>query len=62
MGVMNLRAICPNCGGKIHTQPKGIGKFTWARSWFMVETGKACQHCGVALTGKVGPDKKAQLA
>lgn len=62
MGVMNLRAICPNCGGKIHTQPKGLGHLTWARSWFLVQTGKSCQHCGVALTGKVKMDNKAELA
>lgn len=62
MGVMNLRAICPNCGGKIHTQPKGLGHFTWARSWFLVQTGTTCQHCGVALSGKVKADNKAELA
>lgn len=62
MGVMNLRAICPNCGGKIHTQPKGFGHFTWARSWFLVQTGTTCQHCGVALSGKVKADNKAELA
>ena len=59
---MNLRAICPNCGGKIHTQPKGLGHFTWARSWFLVQTGTTCQHCGVALSGKVKADNKAELA
>jgi DNA-directed RNA polymerase subunit RPC12/RpoP len=62
MGVMNLRAICPNCGGKIHTQPKGLGHLTWARSWFLVQTGTTCQHCGVALSGKVKADNKAELA
>lgn len=62
MGVMNLRAICPNCGGKIHTQPKGLGHLTWARSWFLVKTGSECQHCGVALSGKVDSGNKAILA
>jgi hypothetical protein len=62
MGIRNLRAICPACGGKIHTQPKGLGKVTWANSGPMVETGGECQHCGVALSGKVGVDKKAILA
>lgn len=62
MGVMNLRAICPSCGGKIHTQPKGLGHFTWARSWFLVQTGKECQHCGVALSGRVKADNRAELA
>lgn len=62
MGVRNLRAICPNCGGKIHTQPKGLGHFTWANSWMLVQTGSECQHCGVALSGKVGPGNKAILA
>lgn len=62
MGLRNNRAICPNCGGKIHTQPKGLGHITWMNSWFLVETGKECQHCGAALTGKVGPDNRAKLA
>ena len=59
---MNLRAICPNCGGKIHTQPKGLGHLTWARSGPLVKTGTICQHCGVALTGKVSFDNRAELA
>lgn len=62
MGMRNLRAICPNCGGKIHTQPKGLGHFTWANSWMLVQTGSECQHCGVALSGKVAADNKAILA
>ncbi|HVC07148.1 MAG TPA: DUF2510 domain-containing protein [Solirubrobacterales bacterium] len=62
MGVMNLRAICPKCGGKIHTQPKGLGHLTWARSWFLVQTGTTCQHCGVALSGRVKAGNKAELA
>jgi hypothetical protein len=62
MGIMNLRAICPNRGGKIHTQPKGLGHLTWARSWFLVQTGTTCQHCGVALTGKVKANNQAELA
>ena len=54
MGVMRMRAICPNCGGKIHTQPKGLGHFTWmANGPLLVKTGKIYQFCGVALTGKV---------
>jgi hypothetical protein len=49
MGVLNPRAICPNCGGKIHTQ---AGR-----------TGRECQFCGVALTGKVGAvSNRGQLA
>lgn len=59
MGLRNLRAICPNCGGKIHTQPKGLGKLTWMNSWMFVETGRQCQHCGVALTGKVTAGNRA---
>jgi hypothetical protein len=62
MGVRNLRAICPNCDGKIHTQPKGLGHITWANSWFLVQTGTECQWCGVTLSGKVGADGRAQLA
>lgn len=63
MGIKNLRAICPNCGGKIHTQPKGLGHVSlWSNSWFLVQTGSECQHCGVALSGKVGPGNKAILA
>ena len=58
----NTRAICPNCGGKIHTQPKGLGHFTWGNSWFLSQTGTECQHCGAALTGKVKVDGKAELA
>lgn len=62
MGIMNLRAICPNCGGKIHTQPKGLGHFTWMRSAWLVKTGTACMHCGVGLTGKVSWGNRAVLA
>lgn len=61
MGVRNLRAICPACGGKIHTQAKGLGHITWANSWFLVQTGTECQWCGVALTGKVKADGRAEL-
>lgn len=57
-----MRAICPNCGGKIHTQAKGLGHLTWANSWVLVKTGESCQWCGARLTGKVGPDGRAQLA
>ena len=32
MGIKCLRAICPGCGGKIHTQPKGLGAVTWMAS------------------------------
>jgi hypothetical protein len=62
MGMRNMRAICPNCGGKIHTQPKGLGHITWANSWILVQTGTECEHCGVALTGKVRSNNKAVLA
>lgn len=62
MGLRNLRAICPNCGGKIHTQPKGLGHLTWANSWVFAKTGSECQHCDVALTGKVKADGRAELA
>jgi len=53
MGLRNQRAICPQCGGKIHTQPKGLGHVTWANSGPLAQTGSECQHCGVPLTGKV---------
>lgn len=48
MGLVNPRAICPNCGGKIHTQGGLLGDV------FGHRTGLVCQHCGVGLTGKVG--------
>jgi hypothetical protein len=44
MGFWSPRAICPGCGGKIHTRT-GL---------FRQVSGKQCQHCGVPLTGKVG--------
>ena len=62
MGVRNLRAVCPKCGGKIATQPRGLGHITWANSWFLVQTGTECQHCGVKLTGKVKAGNRAELA
>lgn len=62
MGLRNLRAICPNCGAKIHTQPKGLGHFTWANSWFLVQTGTECPQCHVALTGKVTAGNRAVAA
>jgi len=60
MGLRNLRATCPSCGGKIHTRPKGLGHITWANSWFLVQTGSECEHCGIALTGKVKADGRAE--
>ena len=57
----SLRAICPNCGGKIATRPKGLGNITWANSWLLAETGTECQFCGVALTGKITAGGKAVL-
>lgn len=62
MGLRSLRATCPNCGGKIHTQPKGLGHLTWANSWVLAQTGTECQHCGVALTGKITAGGQAVLA
>ena len=50
MGFWNPRAICPNCGAKIHTQSSG---------W---RTGQQCPNCGTALSGSVGWDKKAKRA
>lgn len=51
MGFWNPRAICPNCGAKIHTQAGG-----WA-------TGRQCPACGVALTGtKTFFSNEAKLA
>lgn len=62
MGLRNLRAICPNCGAKIHTQPKGLGHITWANSWVLAQTGTECPYCHVALTGKVTAAGRAELA
>jgi hypothetical protein len=62
MGVLNTRAICPSCGGKIHTQARGLGHLTWARSGPLVKTGSQCQWCGVKLSGKVGLDNVAIAA
>lgn len=62
MGLVNNRAICPNCGGKIHTQARGLGVLLPIRSGIAVRTGTQCQHCGVTLSGKVGLDNKAILA
>jgi hypothetical protein len=59
MGLRNTRAICPNCGGKLHTQPRGLGHLTWANSGALVETGTKCQWCHTALSGRVGLDNKA---
>ena len=54
MGFWNPRAICPACGGKIHTQQAFIE--------LRPRTGKRCQHCGVALTGKVTWGNEGVLA
>jgi hypothetical protein len=63
MGMRSLRASCSNCGGKVRTEPKGLGQFTWANSWFLVKTiGKVCPHCGAGLTGRVTAGNKAELA
>lgn len=53
MGIRNLRAICPNCGSKIHTRPRGLGHVTWMNSGPLVQTGRQCPMCGIALTGRV---------
>ena len=62
MGLRNLRAICPNCGSKIHTQPKGLGHITWANSWVNAQTGRECPACGVALSGNITANGRAELA
>lgn len=59
MGLVNNRAICPACGGKIHTQARGLGALVPIRSGLLVQTGTRCQHCGEALTGRVGIDNRA---
>jgi hypothetical protein len=61
MGLRSLRATCPNCGGKIHTRPMGLGHLTWANSWVFAQTGTECQHCNVPLTGKITPGGMAVL-
>lgn len=62
MGLTNLRAICPNCGSKIHTQGRGLGRFTLGTSGALATTGTECPSCGAALSGKVGVDNKAIAA
>lgn len=58
MGFWNPRAICPNCGAKIHTQPADdLTQILGAR-----RTGTKCPQCGVELTGRVTLDNKATLA
>lgn len=58
-----MRAICPSCGGKIHTQPKGfLGSIAIGANGALMKTGTTCEHCGVALTGKVTPTNYAVLA
>lgn len=52
MGLINQRAICPSCGGKIHTQAALLGFLT-------AQTGRRCQWCGIALTGRVRWTNKA---
>lgn len=62
MGMKNMRAICPNCGGKIHTQPKGLGHVMLGANGVFTQTGKQCELCGVALTGRVDYKNFAVLA
>lgn len=63
MGMKNMRAICPNCGGKIHTQPKGfLGAIAIGANGPLTKTGTTCEHCGVKLTGKVTATNYAVLA
>lgn len=59
MGLVNNRAFCPACGGKIHTRARGVGGVLPFRSGMLVQTGTRCQHCGEALTGKVGVNNVA---
>lgn len=62
MGFKTNRAICPSCGGKIHTQARGLAAFGVGVSGPLVRTGTVCQWCGIALSGKVGADNKAIAA
>ncbi|OJU80987.1 MAG: hypothetical protein BGO11_21175 [Solirubrobacterales bacterium 70-9] len=39
-----------------------MGHFTWANSWFSVQTGTECPHCHIALTGKVTAGNRAVKA
>lgn len=59
MGLVNNRAFCPNCNGKIHTRARGLGVLLPFRSGALVQTGTQCQHCGTALSGRVGLDNVA---
>jgi DNA-binding NarL/FixJ family response regulator len=59
MGFKTNRAICPSCGGKVHTQARGIAALGVGVSGPLVKTGTTCQWCGIALSGKVGADNKA---
>ncbi len=62
MGFKTNRAICPSCGGKIHTQARGIAALGVGISGPLVRTGTSCQWCGIALSGRVGVDNKAIAA
>ena len=62
VGFKTNRAICPSCGGKIHTQARGIAALGVGVSGPLVRTGTRCQWCGIALSGKVGADNKAIAA
>lgn len=58
MGMRNPRTRCGKCGGWIQTQ-KPLSSIVTGKT----ETvGRSCPHCGVALTGKVTWNNKAELA
>jgi hypothetical protein len=52
MGFWKPRAICPNCGSKIHTQDALPGPPLPGGG--IQRTGTQCPQCGIPLTGKVG--------
>ena len=66
MGFKNMPAICPSCGGKIHTEPEGrlgsIAMEVVGANGPMLKTGSTCEHCGAQLTGKVTARNYAVLA
>jgi hypothetical protein len=63
MGMQNMRAICPQCGTKIHTEASAWGVLALGgRSGPMTRTGLECPGCGLALSGKVGFDGNAIAA
>jgi hypothetical protein len=53
MGLLKPRAMCINCGTKVHTRPCPSNTSLKERTLGATPVGKVCPSCGAKFTGKI---------